>query len=442
MVKAHSQYVCQQCGYSQVGWSGKCPNCGEWNTLVETVVSTESQKSKRKSQNHNSKPKNLNEIKLGKDIRISTKITELDRVLGGGIVPGQVVLLAGEPGIGKSTILLQVAQNLSSLGKNQFLYVSGEESASQIKIRADRLKIKGLSIQLLESTDVDSIVDTIYTLQGTPLKGVVVDSIQTMQTTDLSGMAGSVGQVRECAYRFVRVAKSTGIPVIIVGHVTKQGSVAGPNVLMHIVDTVLWFEGQKDLTVRILHSRKNRFGSTDEVGIFEMGERGIVPLDNPEKLFITGTKAIPGSILASVLHGTRPILIEVQTLVTPTKMAYPRRVAQGFDSKKLELLIAILYKRCGVALYDKDVFLNIAGGFTVREPSVDLAVVLSLASSYFDKPLAKGLVAIGEVGLSGEIREVIGEARRIKETKRMGYKNIVSSKEVKYLSQAIKRYLR
>lgn len=406
--------------------------------MVETVEeNSKNQKRQNSKQVKNSKPKNLSEIKLNKDSRLVTKISELDRVLGGGLVPGQVVLLAGEPGIGKSTLLVELADKVGST-----LYISGEESATQIALRAERLKIKNKTITLLEETDVDAIVNYVESQDEGALKVIVVDSIQTMETSDLSGMSGSVGQVRECTSRLVQLAKSTGIPVIIVGHVTKQGSVAGPNVLMHIVDTVLWFEGQKDLSVRILHSHKNRFGSTDEVGIFEMGELGITSLENPEKLFISTQKAVAGTVLASVLHGTRPILIEVQTLVTPTKMAYPRRVAQGFDSRKLELLIAILYKRCGIALYDKDVFLNIAGGFTVREPSVDLAVVLSLASSYFDKPLASSLVAIGEVTLSGEIREVVGESRRVKETKRLGYKNIVTSHELKHLSEAVKKYLK
>lgn len=439
MAKVHSKYVCQSCEYEATGWLGRCPNCGEWNTLVETIVSTR-QEGERVKGKDSAKSKSLSEIKVGKDSRISTKISELDRVLGGGLIGGQVVLLAGEPGIGKSSLLLQVAQNLCSANA-KFLYVSGEESVTQIKIRSDRMGIKSKGIDLVESNDVDAVINTIYDVQDFDLRGVVVDSIQTVHTDDLSGMEGSVGQIRECASRLVKCAKSTGVPIIVVGHVTKEGAVAGPSVLMHIVDCVLWFEGDRNLNLRLLHTKKNRFGPTDEVGIFEMRDTGLTSLTNPEKVFLSGSKAAPGVVKAVVLHGSRPILIEIQSLVIPTKSAYPKRIVQGFDSRRLELLIAILSKRCGVYLYDNDVFLNIAGGFVVREPAVDLASCLSMASSYFDKALPKDLVAIGEVALSGEIREVGSLDKRIKETKRLGLRNIVSSKETKYLSQAIKRYL-
>ena len=439
MPKTHSNYVCQQCGYSQVGWSGKCPNCNSWGSLVETVVSVNLKHEARNSkQTSNSNPINLTEIKSTATKRISTQIPDLDRVLGGGLVPGQVVLLAGEPGIGKSTLLLQLADKLGDL-----LYISGEESSVQIKIRADRLGIKKSSIKLLEGTDVDSFINTISTFQGLPLKGVVIDSIQTIETSDLSGMAGSVGQVRECASRLMRIAKETGIPLFLVGHVTKEGTVAGPAVLAHIVDTVLWFEGDKSLTLRLLRSVKNRFGPTDEVGIFEMEDKGLISVDNLEKLFLSeNRKAVAGSVITSVLEGTRPMLIEIQSLVVASKLAFPKRTVQGVDSRRVEVILAVLTRRCGLPLYDYDVFVNVAGGIKVSEPSCDLAVALCLASSFFDKPIPEKLIAIGEVGLLGEIREVIAEEKRLREARRLGFNIPATHKDFKYLNEAIRKYLK
>ena len=434
----HSKYVCQQCGFESTRWLGKCSNCGQWNSMVETV-SVSGGKSKAGVSKIAAKPIALSSISSKKNSRTSTKISELDRVLGGGLVQGQVILLAGEPGIGKSTILLQVVSKLSSK-KATALYISGEESVGQIKIRSERMGISGGGVELLESTDVDEIVGAVESLSN--LSVIIVDSIQTMQTSDLSGMAGSVGQVRECAYRLVRLAKSNGVPIIIVGHVTKEGSVAGPAVLAHIVDTVLWFEGDKSLPIRMLHSRKNRFGPTDEVGIFEMVERGLLSLPNPEKLFLSGTEPTPGCATTCILHGTRPIVVEIQSLVVPTKTPYPKRIAQGFDPKRLEILVAILSRRCHVPLYEMDIFLNIAGGFAIKEPAADLAVALSLASSYYDKKLPKHIIALGEVSLAGDIREVPGQARRIKEASRLGYKSTITNKDFRYLAETIKRYLK
>src|SRR3989344_662345 len=439
MVKVRSQYVCQQCGYSQVGFLGKCPECGSWGSAVETVIST-GQGAKGKEQSKEAKkPISLASIPSKSTSRVSTKIPELDRVLGGGLVPGQVILIAGEPGIGKSTLLLQLSEKLGEV-----IYVSGEESVNQIKIRADRLEIKNKNLQLLEETDIDSIINTISTSQGSTLKGVVVDSIQTMGTSDLLGMAGSVGQVRECAYRLVRYAKSQNIPIFIVGHVTKEGTVAGPSVLMHIVDTVLWFEGDKSLTLRLLRAVKNRFGPTDEVGIFSMEDKGLVGLDSPEKVFLTkSTKSVSGTAVASVLEGTRPILVEIQSLVVSSKLAFPKRVAQGVDSKRFELLLAVLTRRCGLPLYEYDAYVNITGGISIKnDPSADLATCLSVASALFDKALPSDAIAIGEVGLLGDIREVVAQEKRIKEARRLGYKNVITSKEVKYLQEAIRKYLR
>lgn len=432
MAKVHSKYVCQQCGYETTGWLGKCPNCNSWGSLIETLT----QNSKFESQNSKSqiqKPIALSDVAVKSTKRISVKISELDRVLGGGLVPGQVILLAGEPGIGKSTLLLQLANNFPNT-----LYVSGEESAAQIKVRAQRLGVRNKNIKVLESVDIDQVINGIG--EG---ELVIVDSIQTMSTGDLAGMAGSVGQVRECAFRLVRMAKSLGVPIFIVGHVTKEGSVAGPAVLAHIVDSVLWFEGDKELSLRILRANKNRFGPTDEVGIFEMQDKGLVGIDDPGKLFI-GQQSLnaPGSVLASILQGTRPILVEVQGLTVPTKMAFPRRTAQGIDAKKFELILAVLAKRANLPVYDYDCFVNLAGGIVVREPSIDLAVALSIAGSYFDKSLPSKTIAIGEVGLLGDIRPVMGQARREKEARRLGYRNIVSATSFGNIRQVIEKYFR
>ncbi len=477
----HSKYVCQQCGYESTGWMGKCPECGEWNTLVETVVSTSSKsQSSRSKQTSNPKSQiqKLSDIKQTATERISTKISELDRVLGGGLVPGQVVLIAGEPGIGKSTLLTQLASQLSVIGSQlsessssvsqltgkprtgkleaengnlktdngSVLYVCGEESASQVKVRADRLGIgtlknKNVSIDLLEETDVDLVVETIE-LQDS-LSAIIVDSIQTMTTGDLSGMAGSVGQVRECANRLLHTAKAKNIPLFLVGHVTKEGTVAGPAVLAHIVDTVLWFEGDKTLTTRILRAVKNRFGPTDEVGVFDMQDRGLMPVTDLEKAFLEESKkSIAGSLVTSVMQGTRPILVEIQALVVPTKLAIPRRVAQGIDSRRLELLLAVLTRRCGLPMYDQDVFVNVAGGLKVTEPASDLAICLAVVSAFYDKPINGKVIAVGEVGLLGEIREVVAQEKRLKEAKRLGFTSPISSKEIKFVNQAIKSLFR
>ncbi len=443
MAKTHSQFVCQQCGYESVGYMGKCPECGSWGSLVETITSeVKSGKFKVKSSSM-AEPVSLSSISSKKTSRISTKISELDRVLGGGLVPGQVVLIAGEAGIGKSTILLQLADKLALPAGRQgnMLYVSGEESAGQIKVRADRLGIiNKSSINILESTDVDEIINTCDT-RNTCFTCIVVDSIQTMSTSDLSGLAGSVGQVRECAFRLLRKAKEKNIPLFLVGHVTKEGTVAGPAVLAHIVDTVLWFEGDKTLTLRLLRAVKNRFGPTDEVGIFEMEDKGLISQTNAEKIFLSAGlpagRQVAGSVVSSVLQGTRPLLVEIQSLIVPTKMAFPRRIAQGIDSRRLELLLAVLIRRCGLPLYDYDVFVNVAGGMKIMEPSADLAICLSVASSFYDKSVNPKTVAIGEVGLLGEIREVVAQDKRVKEAKRLGFTFPVTSKEHKYLQQLI-----
>jgi DNA repair protein RadA/Sms len=439
MAKRTSKYVCQQCGYAQVGWAGKCPNCDAWNSLVETVDNPGTIAGKNRSGTDSRQPQRLGAIESTKVARISSGISELDLVLGGGFVSGQVMLLAGEPGIGKSTLLLQVANNLGRV-----FYASGEESATQVKIRADRLGIKNLDMLFMDETDVDNIIDSLSKSDGeSSLSLVIIDSIQTMSTTDLSGLAGSVGQVRESAARLLQWGKRHNVPVILVGHVTKEGAVAGPAVLAHIVDSVLWFEGDKSLTLRMLRAVKNRFGPTDEVGIFTMQQEGLKPLDNAEGQFLSNLAGkVAGTVATSVNEGSRPILVEIQSLVVPTKLAFPKRVAQGIDGKRVELLLAVLTRRCGLPLLDYDVFVNVAGGITVREPSSDLAVCLSIASAYFDKPLPKELVAVGEVGLLGEIREVSRQDRRVKDAKKQGFKIVASHKEFQFVRDAIQAFLR
>ncbi len=434
-----SKFICQQCGYESVGFLGKCPNCGEWNSLVEMIEEKDRRKTKsnRKSNTSSTKPISLTSIPSRKTSRLSTKISELDRVLGGGLVNGQVVLIAGEPGVGKSTLLLEVSEKI---GKG-VLYVCGEESAFQIKVRAERLGIKKSGINLLEDTNTDNVVDAISNTDS--FSAVIVDSIQTMYTSDLSGLAGSVGQVRECAGRLLRVCKEKEIPLFLVGHVTKEGAVAGPAVLAHIVDTVLWFEGDKTLSLRLLRAVKNRFGPTDEVGIFEMQDKGLISVTDSEKLFLEkNKKQVPGSIVTSILQGTRPLLVEIQALVVPTKMAFAKRVAQGIDSKRLELLLAVLIRRCNLPLYDFDVFVNCAGGMKITEPGADLAICLAISSAYFDKPVSNKLMAIGEVGLLGEIRDVMAQDKRMKEARRLGFTQIISSKEDRYVGSVIKKLLK
>ncbi len=441
MIKSLSVFVCQQCGTEFGKWQGKCSGCNSWNSLVETARITRNPKSKilnsNKTLNSNTQIQKLTDIKASNMERITTGISELDRALGGGMVTGQVILIAGEPGIGKSTLLLQLANNLKST-----LYVSGEESASQVAIRGQRLGIRNKAISLLESTDVDEIIEHLLAITYS-LSAIIVDSIQTMSTSDLTGLAGSVGQVKESAFRLLRFAKTSNIPLILVGHVTKEGTVAGPAVLAHIVDTVLWFEGDKQSNLRLLRSVKNRFGATDEVGIFSMEDKGLISLDNPEKLFLEqGKTGVAGSIVSILMEGTRSILIEIQSLVVPTKLPIPRRVAQGIDSKRLEMLLAILFRRANIPLYDMDVFVNVAGGIKAHDPSVDLAICLSIASSFFDKPLPKKFLAIGELGLSGEIRKVSFQEKRIKNAKRLGFNDIADSASFKYLPQVIHNYLK
>lgn len=367
--------------------------------------------------------------------RTSTKIVELDRVLGGGIVPGMVILLAGEPGIGKSTLLLQLADKLGT-DRGKVIYVAGEESSVQIANRAERLGVKNSEIQVLEESDVDSLVASI----PTDSRLVIVDSIQTLTTTDLTGVPGSVGQVRECAGRLTSWAKSNNVPIFMVGHVTKEGTIAGPRVLEHMVDTVLWFEGERREALRIVRAVKNRFGPTDEVGIFSMESGGLIEVANPSNLFIGSAGKVSGSVVTVIMEGTRPVLVEVQALVVPTRLAFAKRSSSGVDARRLEIIIAVLSRRVGIPLGDYDVFVNVAGGIKIEEPGADLAVALAIASAFYDKPVESGSFAVGEVGLLGEIREVSQTERRIKEAKRLGFSYSITGKEISYVVDAVHKY--
>lgn len=429
-MKTKSQFVCQQCGYSQSQWAGKCPNCESWNSMVETSF-TENSNHKRQITNQIQIQK-LSDIKTTDGKRMKTGEAELDSVLGGGLVAGMVVLVAGEPGIGKSTLLTQVAMNLK-----QVMYVCGEESASQVALRVRRMEKKG-DLALLESNDVDDIVAKI---EETKPGLVIVDSIQTLTTEDLTGVAGSVGQVRECAQRLAISAKRSETPLFMVGHVTKEGTIAGPRVLEHIVDTVLWFEGERSQALRLIRAVKNRFGPTDEVGVFEMTEKGLVGVDNPSKLLLAErVKDVPGSVISVVLEGTRPMLVEIQALTSASQLAVPRRVATGIDMARLQMLVAVLSRRVGLALGDMDIFVNVTGGIRLADRGIDLAICLAVASSFLNKKLPSDIAAVGEVGLLGEVRKIGGLDKRIKEAKKLGYR-VASAESGKSVSAAIKKLL-
>ena len=443
MVKTRSSFVCQQCGYETPQWYGKCPSCGAWSSMIETVKEApQVQSSKSKIQT--TKPQKLSEIKHIEKNRLKSGFGEFDRVMGGGIVPGSVTLLAGDPGIGKSTLLLHV------LAKIGGLYVSGEESAEQVKLRAKRLVISGANIMILSETNAEAIVETIRQEDNkierrtnlTVLRSqrlVIVDSIQTLSSSDLEGMAGSVGQIRHSTEVLIAAAKSQGIPILIIGHVTKEGAIAGPKVLEHMVDTVLYIEGERFANARILRTLKNRFGPVEEVGIFEMADVGLKEVANPSALFLQDrVKNVPGSIVTIIMEGTRPMLIEIQALVVPSQLVMPRRVASGIDYNRLQLLVAILQKRLSVPLGTFDVFVNVSGGLKISEPSADLAVALAILSSFKNKALDSKAAVFGEVGLLGEVRRVGSEDRRIREAKRLGFTTVTSPTSVRSIRDANK----
>jgi DNA repair protein RadA/Sms len=424
MVRAQSRYVCQSCGASVLRWEGQCRSCGEWNTLVETVVRDEPRRpSPLVAAGSGSAPVPLSHPESAAEARRPVGIGELDRVLGGGLVAGSVVLLGGEPGIGKSTLLLQVAAGVAGHGLAGVLYATGEESTSQVRLRAGRLGLTGGAvadaIRVVAETEVGRIVAL---ARAEPPALLLVDSVQTIASDELDGPPGSVGQVRECTLRLMELAKADGIPVVLVGHVTKDGTLAGPKTLEHLVDVVLSVEGDRSGGLRLLRAAKNRYGSTEEVGVFEMGERGLAEVADPGRAFLADhASPAPGSVVAPVLEGSRPLLVEVQALVAPTAVPSPRRTASGVDPNRLALLIAVLGRRAGIGLGSHDVYANLAGGLTVTEPGMDLPLALALASSLRDRPLAPGTVAIGEVGLLGELRPVGGLDRRLREAARLGF---------------------
>lgn len=441
--KQKTSFVCQECGYDTPKFMGKCPECGSWNSFKEIrlgpATTGNSSGSLSVLSQQEVAPQPLSKITFSEKERIGTGFSELDTVLGGGLVRGGALLLAGDPGIGKSTLLLQLCLNLTKNGQ-KVLYISGEESVEQISLRANRLtndqRLKtNDNLLLLSLADVDAVI---LQIQAVKPSLVVVDSIQTMESTNAGGLAGAVGQIRYAAMHLIRVAKSLGIPLIIVGHVTKEGMVAGPMVLSHMVDTVLFLEGEKFTTVRILRSFKNRFGPVDEVGIFQMAETGMTEVARPEQLFLTTENAgKPGSVITSTLEGTRAFLVELQGLTVYSKLPLPRRVVSGLDQRRVELLLAVLQKHARLPLDTADVFVNVAGGLRLSDPGVDLGVCLAVFSSLKNIPLPK-TVGIAEVGLLGELRNVPGSDKRVREAKKLGYKNIITAETHKTLIDVLK----
>lgn len=433
-MKAKTIFVCNECGYESAKWMGKCPACNSWNTFFEEKLSTKVESGKREKKIQEA-PKPLNSF-VGQDAqRTSTGYAELDRVLGGGLVKGSLVLVGGEPGIGKSTLILQLCDKVKGEGK--VLYVSGEESAEQIKLRADRLNIKNDDILFLGETDIDIIDQNIEELNP---KLVIIDSMQTMYSEDISSAPGSVSQVREITSRIMKICKSRKITTIIIGHVTKDGNIAGPRVLEHMVDTVLYIEGERYFSYRMIRGVKNRFGSTNEVGMFEMQEKGMVEITNPSSILISEREDNPsGSVVVATVEGTRPLLVELQALVTQSVFGLPRRTANGIDYNRLTLLVAVMEKKAGFMLGNQDVYLNVVGGLKVNEPALDLGIILATASSFKNVSIPKGVIALGEVGLTGEVRTIKMMEKRLKEAERLGFKKcIIPENNKKLLKESYK----
>ena len=432
--KNKSVYICNQCGYESAKWYGCCPGCGEWNSMEEDIRTPNEQKSASRAVK-SLFAQTINEITAEDEIRFKTGLTELDRVLGGGIVKGSLVLLSGDPGIGKSTILLQICEYL---GNNlRVLYVTGEESANQIKLRAKRLGVHTDNLFIMCQTDVQSIVEYIKTDKPDL---IIVDSIQTMSVSEISSSPGSVTQVRESTNLYMHCAKDLGIPTIIVGHVNKDGNIAGPKVLEHIVDCVLYFEGERHLSYRILRAVKNRYGSTNEIGVFEMMDKGLVEVPNPSLMLISGKpKNTAGTCIACVMEGSRPILAEVQALVVASNYGNARRMATGFDYNRMSMLLAVLEKRAGFFMNNCDSYVNVVGGLRLDEPATDLAVALAMISSFKDVPIRDDTLVIGEIGLGGELRSVSNCEQRIKEAERLGFNRcIIPKHNFKTLSDGFK----
>ncbi|UTR12482.1 DNA repair protein RadA [Evansella sp. LMS18] len=425
MAKRKTKFVCQECGYESTKWMGKCPGCQNWNTLVEEFEAAPAEKRRgfvTSGTTASSKPQPITKIERKDERRFDTHINELNRVLGGGIVPGSLVLVGGDPGIGKSTLLLQVSAEIAKHGK-RVLYISGEESVKQTKLRADRLNISTDELFVLAETDVEHIEKVIEEINPTL---VVIDSIQTVYLDHVTSAPGSVAQVRESTAAFMRIAKTKGIAIFIVGHVTKQGSIAGPRLLEHMVDSVLYFEGERHHTYRILRAVKNRFGSTNEMGIFEMKEVGLEEVLNPSEIFLEERSAgAAGSAVVASMEGTRTVLVEIQSLISPTSFGNPRRMATGIDHNRISLIMAVLEKRVGMMLQNQDAYVKVAGGVRLDEPSIDLAIAVAIASSFRDAPAPPADVIIGEVGLTGEVRRVSRIEQRVSEASKLGFKRVI-----------------
>ena len=422
MPKAKTIFFCQNCGFESSKWMGQCPTCKEWNSFAEEPQASTKKTAAGNVRKDTPQPKTLSEIEMNQAARMSTGMGELDRVLGGGIVQGSLVLVGGDPGIGKSTLLLQVCQNLSDAGK-KVLYISGEESLQQIRLRAERMGSFTEHLLILCETDLQAVRETITLLQP---QVVVIDSIQTMYNESVSSAPGSVSQVRESTGVLMQIAKTQNITVFIVGHVTKEGVVAGPRVLEHMVDTVLYFEGDRYASYRVLRGVKNRFGSTNEIGVFEMRTSGLAEVANPSEYMLEGKpENASGSIVACTMEGTRPVLLEVQALVCQSSLAFPRRTADGTDLNRVNLLMAVLEKRAGLRVSSCDAYINIAGGIRMNEPALDLGIVLAVASSMKDTPIDEKTIAFGEVGLSGEVRSVTMPEQRVREAKKLGFDTVI-----------------
>lgn len=419
MAKAKIRFRCQECGYETLKWFGQCPGCKQWNTLVEETVTSSA---KSKAQLAVNRPQSIVDIQIDSYPRLKTLFSELDRVLGGGIVPGSLILIGGDPGIGKSTLLLQVADYIAhQYGK--VLYVTGEESRSQIRLRAERLQTAFADLYIQAETNIFAIEEGMKTTK--PVLAIV-DSIQTVFNPDMSSAPGSVSQVRECAAYLMRIAKEKGIPIFIVGHVTKEGNLAGPRVLEHMVDTVLYFEGERHHTYRILRSVKNRFGATNEIGIFEMRQTGLLEVLNPSEAFLSERpQDAPGSVVISSLEGSRPLLVELQALVSSANFGTPQRMTAGVDYNRVSLVLAVLEKKVGLYIQSQDVYINIAGGVRLSEPALDLGIAIACASSYRERPIDPKMAIIGEIGLAGEIRAVNQVDVRIKEAKKLGFLKVM-----------------
>ena len=423
LAKRKKQFVCQECGYESAKWMGKCPGCQEWNSLIEEYIPTnKNQHVSMRNLQKPTQPEKITAITSKKEPRMTTMMTEFDRVLGGGVVPGSLVLIGGDPGIGKSTLLLQISSQIAAK-KRSVLYVSGEESTQQTKLRADRLGVLTDDLYVLAETNLFDIATHIESLKPSL---VIIDSIQTIFKEEVTSAPGSVTQVRECTSELMKIAKTNGIPIFIVGHVTKEGAIAGPRMLEHMVDAVLYFEGERHHTYRILRGVKNRFGSTNEMGIFEMKEEGLREVLNPSEIFLEErSQGAAGSTVVASMEGTRPVLVEIQALISPSSFGNPRRMATGVDANRVPLLMAVLEKRVGLMLQNQDAYIKVAGGVKLDEPAIDLAIAVSIASSFRDQPTNPEDIFIGEVGLTGEIRRVSRIEQRVNEAAKLGFKRVI-----------------